>query len=526
MVTLGQAYEQANVYLSKRVKKVVPTLSGVQQAGYQFAKAHPEAARKIYQAGQISAGAAKRTIPKEIGKPSAEMMYSFAKGALIGVREKPIEVAVSLAIPPALKGVGIVAKGIKATRIGMRIAKIPKIGVVSQGVTKGIATGLGATWSLETHKKITAPVVTGYKEGPVIKTRKETLPDGSIKIIESRKQIPLTRNPTRNEMVERVGGVFSTELAPLAISGTALNRGMRGQFKPTEVKPKVKVYTKTITKAGKEIRRTTTKLIEEEKAEALLIKKKRKPKKLKLIEKPKPKERVIDVATHKGPIIKAKDEVIVLDLRNVKVTTKSTRQLTESLKKQELKYNEALKQETKLKSELLARQRQLAKTKVKTKQEFLQRQITKQKSKLKQVQKVKAKSLLILKSKLKEIQKTRDVIRFIEKEKKVIPIKEKIKEKEKIREKIRETKRRSIRSKIKILQKQYVKTKAVQKKKTIQKRIQKYTRQLKLLEKPKKIVVPIKLKKEEEKKKRLQTERDIKEAFIKNPVPSLKEFLK
>lgn len=245
--------------------KHVPTLTEIQRAGYDYGRRNPKQARLIVGGGNVGAGIIKKSIPKEIGVPVAQATHAFAQGALTGVKREPVKAIGFMAVPPAFKAVSAVAR---ASKVGLLLHKVPKGQLISKTALKGLTYGMGVLYTVESHKKITAPVLVGYKSGKPTETRK-TLPDGSIKITTKTEQIPITRAPTKNEQIERFGSIFSTELAPMGISHQILSKGIKlGRYKKPDIEKKIRTEAKTI--SAKEA-------IKAEKIEAARLKKIKKP---------------------------------------------------------------------------------------------------------------------------------------------------------------------------------------------------------------------------------------------------------
>lgn len=197
------------------------------------------------------------------GKSSADAlkqksaMTSYLNYVSKEVKKNPAKAVLFAALPPAFK---IAGRGIRAAGITKLITKIPHGETISKGSLKLISAGVGATYTHNILERVTEPVITGYRDGEVIKETSKTLPNGDIEITQDIEQIPTYRMPTGAEQHERIGGIFATELAPIGISHRIISRGIKTGYKPEpKPKPKVKVTTK-IKRAGKVIKTTPAKI--------------------------------------------------------------------------------------------------------------------------------------------------------------------------------------------------------------------------------------------------------------------------
>jgi len=235
------------------------------------------------------------------GKTSAEALQqkqattSFLNFVAKEVKTNPEKIALFLALPPALKVAG---RGIQAAGITKLITKVPHGQLIARRTVQLVSAGIGAVYSKNVYDRVTEPIFTDYKDGKTTTTQK-TLPNGDIEITTTTEQIPQFRKPTGPEQIERVGGIFATELAPLAISHRIINRGVKRGYKPeTRPKSKVKISTK-IMRAGKiiktKVKTKTKEFIKAEKAEAQLILKKKAKTKKKAKAEVKPKAVTINL---------------------------------------------------------------------------------------------------------------------------------------------------------------------------------------------------------------------------------------
>ena len=196
------------------------------------------------------------------GKTSAEALQqkqattSFLNYVAKEIKTNPEKVVLFLALPPTLRVAG---RGIQAAGITKLITKVPHGTLITRRAVQLVSAGLGVAYTKNMYDRVTEPIFTNYKDGKTTTTQKR-LPNGDIEITTTVEQIPQFRKPTLAEQNERMGGIFATELAPLAISHKIINRGIKkGYTKPDTPKSKVKISTK-IKRAGKVIKTTPAKI--------------------------------------------------------------------------------------------------------------------------------------------------------------------------------------------------------------------------------------------------------------------------
>ncbi|MCJ7647374.1 MAG: hypothetical protein MUP85_02055, partial [Candidatus Lokiarchaeota archaeon] len=184
---------------------------------------------------------------------------AFADGAIKGDRNEPIKTLAMFALP------GVVGGGLKIA------SKLPAVGrIVSNPGAMKIASGIiGIAYSKNIYDRVNADVLDGYKDGNVSESSK-TLPNGDIQITQTITQIPIMRKPTTNEKAERLGGIWGTEVGPMALGTIGLKIPGKARIKKlTSISAK-----KTIKKVYLKEKGKAKKFIRSEKAEVSYTKKK------------------------------------------------------------------------------------------------------------------------------------------------------------------------------------------------------------------------------------------------------------
>ena len=197
------------------------------------------------------------------GKSSADAlkqkaaMTSYLNYVSTDIKKNPGKIVLFAALPPGLK---LATRGIKAAGVTALITKIPKGELIAKRSVQLVGAGIGAVYTKDVYDRVTEPVLTGYKDGETTVTDK-ILKNGDTEITTTTEEIPQYRKPTGPEQIERLSGIFATELAPLGISNRIINRGIKtGYTKPVKPKPKFKIKTKII-KAGKVVKAKVTKTV-------------------------------------------------------------------------------------------------------------------------------------------------------------------------------------------------------------------------------------------------------------------------
>jgi hypothetical protein len=540
--------------IKKQSKKYIPTLKDISVAGYNYGKAHPKSAKLIYDSLDAKARIIRKVVPKNIGEPSAKVMYAFSDGAIKGIRNEPVKTLAFFALPGAVGVAGRVAKGIPV------VSNIVK----SEKAMKAAAVGFNIAYGHNIYTRVNAPVLDFYKDGKVISETSKKLPDGSIQITQQIEQIPVMRKPSTSEKSERLGYVFSTEAGPMVFGAMGMSKVSSARFK--ELGRKDITTTKT---QFKKFKKGTKEFIKAEKAEAQLIRKKKKRPVQKLVQIQKPEPKVIRVSEITGL---AKPEIIqkVVLIKDPKAIAlaKSNKELlkeakavvgikTRPLKQRELlefekstpealkHVDQSIEQQLKQLNNVKA---VVTQKKVKTKISVITKEYNKIKTinselrvkyKLLSEQYTQLRSLLKAKRTVATKQKISNLVKSIAKSQSGIKVL--FGQREKVLTKIR--------TEIRILSKQKDIVKAVQLLKTraeiVPKRKPKVKPKVTPRVKPKvkprvrpkvkpkpKIkpvpipkIIPFIPKKPPTKKKKKKVKKAVKEAFIKNPVPSLKAFL-
>lgn len=515
-----------------------------------------------------------------------QAMTSYLNYVAKEVKSNPAKVVLFAALPPAFKQAG---RSIQALGITRLITKVPHGQLIARGTINTISAALGVVYSADVYTRVTAPVFTGYKDGKSTETKK-TFPNGDIEITTTTEQTPQYRKPTGPEQHERIGGIFATELAPLAISHRIVNRGVKKGYKP-EPKPKTKVKVTTVIKrAGKVIKttavtkpiKTVKKVVKEKFTTAKGLVKSRRSKRITgLYIQIQAKQRLITL--EKTPAKKAE---LIKDLK--KLENKITREVAKTSPKQSGILKRLLRDERaevtiltyKPKSKILdyIPERQIApKTKPKRRVSVIERTKTQLELELnlqsildfktakklgivrdihtpvKTTIKANTKELTKIKTEIKKVTTTKQKTKLITKAKAIIKslVKLRVLLITYSKTKVATGQRRKIKTIVKTITKQItstqtlvleltktkIKTKVITKPKVKTKVITKpkikTIVKTKVITKPKvktdvvPVLKPLLLipKKTPTKKKKKKVKKGVKEAFVKNPVPSLKAFL-
>lgn len=183
-------------------------------------------------------------------------LTSFQNYVFKEVKKNPEKIA-QFASFPAMLRIGATS----ATRYGATklITQIPHGETIARNTVKVVALGIGAVYTYNVLDRITEPVLIGHKDGKST-TKTKILPNGNKEISTTTEQVPHYRMPTRAEQVERIGGIFATELAPMGITHSGIKNGMNKGYKPQpKIKTKVKI-SKKIMRAGKVIKTIPAKI--------------------------------------------------------------------------------------------------------------------------------------------------------------------------------------------------------------------------------------------------------------------------
>ena len=524
-------YENINTLISTKIKRYVkPSVHEYYFAGVEYGRKHPEIARL--------AAAGIKVTPKLMDPgvkdpaKSARLVRAFSNGALTGIREEPLKTALFLALPGAF---GAVMKGAKF---------VPVVGalVKSERIMKLAMRAVGLVYTHDIYTRVNGPVVTGYKDGKVLSETSKTLSDGSIETTQEIEQNPTTRKPTIEEKTQRLGGIFATELGPMAFGTIGIQKVSSVKMKKLNVKPlKIKPKIKTkIVKAGKVVKIKVQKTKAEIKK---LVKSSRSKRITRLYTQIQAKHNQIALA--KTPTEKA------ARIKDLKILEKRiTAEVAKKNKRQSLRLKSLLKDERaevsilsyRPKSEILdytPRPQKQPKPKPKKKRKVAvaektkttaQRKletlldyktakelglIKKPKIKTKVKPKTKVKTVPITKPKTKTKTKTKTAVKTKTKTKTKTKVKTAVAVKPKVQTKVKP--KTLVKTKTAVTVKPKVKT-AVKTKVAIKKKVVPKI-------KPIPVIVPLKPKKAKVKKKKKKVKKVVKSQKVTNPVPSLKAFL-
>lgn len=562
----------------KKQTRKIPTLRDISLAGYKYGKAHPNSARLIYNSLDAGAKIVREVVPKEAGIPVAQAMYAFSDGAIKGIRNEPVKTLAFFALP------GVAGVAIKVARYIPIAAKIVK----SEKAMRAAAAGFNIAYTHNVYTRVNAPVLDYYKDGKVLSETSKKLPDGSIQITQNIEQVPVMRKPTTSEKSERLGYVFSTEAGPMVfgamgmskVSGTRfkelgkkgvtttktttkkLKKGTKEFIKHEKaqvliIKPKAKVKAKPKAKPKPKIKPKvkTVNLMKDPKSMAQLNRAKTSMRNVNLIASQKQKYRV-QLKAKQVAQLKQKQKTITqkqaLINNNIATRQKEIQKMVESIESKLAQGKEVKllqKQLLKLKNEALDKQRLEIEALLKKIDEYFIAE-AKAASKAASIAltkaKVKAKQAQTAKQKATQLNKVKEITKSLSKQRTILIA---------YSRKVIDSKQRqqitiivnSIDENIKPPPKPVPKPIIKPKPKPIpppKKRVIEYPPKPRIIPPPKppkpkpkpipprviriptpKPIIKLKPKKPPTKKKKKKVKKAVKEAFIKNPVPSLKAFL-
>ena len=276
--------KKVNTIISTQVKKVVKPLSTYEKMGYDYAQKNPDKAKLLFPAGKTFL----KVMPGyQIAK--TKQGKAFSDGALKGLRDEPLKAVAFFALPGV---VGVLGKAAKGVPIAKHI-------VSSEKAMKAASAAFGVAYTHNVYTRVNAPVVTGYKDGKVISETSTKMPDGTTQVTQELEQIPTTRNPTSSEKSERIGYIFSTEAGPMVFGAMKIPKVTKTRFTKLATSPKKTIQIK-VKRAGKTVKTKTKEFVKAEKAQMLLVKQKVKTK-TKPKAKPKAKPKVKTINLMKDP---------------------------------------------------------------------------------------------------------------------------------------------------------------------------------------------------------------------------------